>query len=118
MNANSLKPNHRILLVDDNMEIHKDFRKILCPDTNSATVVGNLEAALFDDVKPAVHETRFELDSAYQGQEALAMVQKALPRFLTESLSHFLPPKLPAKVLAWACPLSLALFGNTMGGWR
>jgi len=78
MNANNLKPNHRILLVDDNMEIHKDFRKILCPDTNSATAVNDLEAALFDDVKPVVNETRFELDSAYQGQEALGMVQKAL----------------------------------------
>jgi PAS domain S-box-containing protein len=78
MNPSSLKPNHRILLVDDNAEIHKDFRKILCPNTEAATAIKEMEAKLFDDAKPEVNETNFELDSAYQGQEALATVRKSL----------------------------------------
>jgi PAS domain S-box-containing protein len=78
MNAASLKPNHRILLVDDNPSIHVDFRDILCPG-NAGTAAGKkLEAALFDEAPAATDQIIFELDSAYQGQEGLEMVQQAL----------------------------------------
>lgn len=65
----------RILVVDDMPSIHDDFRKILVP--RSATPgLDDLEAALFGAAGPA-EQTHFELESAYQGREALAMVTAA-----------------------------------------
>jgi signal transduction histidine kinase/DNA-binding response OmpR family regulator len=78
MKSPDLKPNHRILIVDDNTSIHNDFREILCPDNTDEMTVKELEGVLFDDDKPAVDQMRFELHSAYQGQEALEMVKKSL----------------------------------------
>ncbi|HWD17901.1 MAG TPA: response regulator [Verrucomicrobiae bacterium] len=69
--------NHRILIVDDNPSIHADFHEILCPARASARTLA-LEAALFEDEKPALEPASFELDSAYQGAEALALVAKAV----------------------------------------
>jgi len=68
--------NRRILLVDDMPAIHEDFRKILVPQAACADL-GAVEAALFGDEPPAA-ASAFELDSAYQGQEALALVQASL----------------------------------------
>ena len=76
MKSADLKPNHRILIVDDNTSIHADFRNILCPDNSDDVAANALEAALFDEKKP--EELSFELDSAHQGQEALEMVRQAL----------------------------------------
>jgi two-component system, cell cycle sensor histidine kinase and response regulator CckA len=73
-----LKPNHRILIIDDNASIHADFRKILCVENSRKTAVKKLGAALFDKVEPAANQTSFELDSAYQGQEGLEKVKTAL----------------------------------------
>ena len=78
MNASNLKPNHRILLVDDNPSIHVDFRDILCPANTGSAAGKKLEAALFDEDPVAADQVGFELDSAYQGQEALEMVKQAL----------------------------------------
>lgn len=78
MNNTQPKPNHRILLVDDNTSIHADFRKILCPSQAGTAALNEMEAALFDDQKTAVAQVSFELDSAFQGQEALTMVQQSL----------------------------------------
>ena len=67
----------RILVIDDNVAIHEDFRKILCPDV-TPSAVDDLESSLFDsETRPEV-ETAFEMDSAHQGQEALARVQQAM----------------------------------------
>jgi signal transduction histidine kinase len=65
--------NLRILLVDDNPAIHEDFRRILAPE-NSPSDLDADAAALFD-VAPELPATKagFELDSAYQGQEARDM---------------------------------------------
>jgi PAS domain S-box-containing protein len=78
MNAADLKPNHRILLVDDNPSIHVDFRDILCPAQWGSAEGRKLEAALFDEEPPTSEQTRFELDSANQGQEGLEKVKQAL----------------------------------------
>jgi diguanylate cyclase (GGDEF)-like protein/PAS domain S-box-containing protein len=69
--------NRRILLADDMPAIHEDFRKILLP---AAAVVDldDMEAALFGATAQANAAVRFELDSALQGQEALAKVHEAL----------------------------------------
>jgi two-component system, cell cycle sensor histidine kinase and response regulator CckA len=77
MNTTNLKPNHRILLVDDNTSIHEDFRKILCPNTARAAALNKMEEALFDET-PVADETSFELDSAFQGREGLEMVKQSL----------------------------------------
>ena len=67
--------NRRILLVDDTRAIHEDIRKIL-PTEQSDDELGAFESELFD-AAPARIETLFELDSAYQGQEGLRMLEKA-----------------------------------------
>jgi len=73
-----LNPNHRILIVDDNPAIHEDFRKILCPARPGKTEVQNLKAALFDTAASAPTTIQFELVSASQGQEALALVKRSV----------------------------------------
>ncbi len=78
MNAPDLDLNRRILVIDDNPTIHADFRKILCPETHDDSLLSNLEMALFDEKQTAAESSCFQLDSAYQGQEGLEVVRKAL----------------------------------------
>ncbi|WP_330213509.1 putative bifunctional diguanylate cyclase/phosphodiesterase [Pseudomonas sp. Z18(2022)] len=76
MNPRSARANRRILIVDDTASIHEDFRKILEADPNGGQSLDSIEETLFGTA-PALRQT-FLLDSAYQGQEALALVTKAL----------------------------------------
>ena len=76
MSPRSERANRRILIVDDTASIHADFRKILCADANGGQTLDSIEETLFGSA-PAVRQT-FVLDSAYQGQEALGLVNKAL----------------------------------------
>ena len=69
MKSNDLKPNHRILIVDDNPSIHSDFRDILCAPKSDNSASAKLEAALFDEDTSEPLQVNFELDSAFQGQE-------------------------------------------------
>ncbi|HTA30326.1 MAG TPA: response regulator, partial [Candidatus Cybelea sp.] len=78
MKSTELKPNHRILIIDDNPSIHTDFRDVLCPANTSSAAAQKLEAALFDEDQPVADQMSFELDSAFQGQEGLAMVEQSL----------------------------------------
>jgi two-component system NtrC family sensor kinase len=66
----------RILLIDDTPAIHEDFRKVLA-GPQGGTELDRDEAALFGSAAPAADEG-FELDSAYQGQEGLALAREAL----------------------------------------
>jgi len=75
MNINPLK-NHRILVVDDNRAIHEDFRKVLKPSLSDD--LGEDESASFGETAVTVQPPIFEIDSAYQGQEALELVEKSL----------------------------------------
>ena len=68
--------NRRILIVDDTPAIHDDFRKILTPDVSGAADLDSLEQTLFG-THQSPHLT-FQLDSAYQGQEALKLVKRAV----------------------------------------
>ena len=75
-----LPPNRRILVVDDNEAIHRDFRKILVGSAEDTDEFADASAALFGDA-PAPFEaarTEYELDSAFQGQQALEMVRRAI----------------------------------------
>ncbi|HYO66447.1 MAG TPA: response regulator [Archangium sp.] len=74
MNPN---PNRRILVVDDNEDIHDDFRRILQPRVDT-TELDDLEAMLLGEASAAPRPPTFELTSAYQGAEALAKVREAL----------------------------------------
>ncbi len=85
---NTIDPNayRRILIIDDTPGIHADFRDVLCPARTGSAESGKLEAALFGEAPSSVEEVVFCLDSAYQGQEALAMVKlnllKGTPYFM------------------------------------
>ncbi|HTA29310.1 MAG TPA: PAS domain S-box protein, partial [Candidatus Cybelea sp.] len=70
--------NRRVLVIDDNRAIHDDFRKILSPPDDAALALVATEAALYGDAQAAVVQNQFEVDSAYQGQEGVLMVKRAL----------------------------------------
>ena len=70
------KPNHRILIIDDNRAIHEDLRKILLGEVETQTNLQDDEAFLFG--QEAAPITMFEIDSAYQGQEGLAKLEQSL----------------------------------------
>lgn len=71
-------PKKRILLVDDNREIHHDYLSILHKEQQ--TVLHDVEAELFGLERTREnHDTpHYEIDSAYQGQEALAFVKQSI----------------------------------------
>ncbi|MBA4359689.1 MULTISPECIES: bifunctional diguanylate cyclase/phosphodiesterase [Pseudomonas] len=75
MKTSSVRTNRRILIIDDTPSIHEDFRKILGPDSEDEQTLAGTEEALFGTQQPA--RLTFQLDSAYQGQEALELVQRA-----------------------------------------
>ena len=68
--------NRRILVIDDNVLIHDDFRKVLQPG-NEAHHLDELRAVVFGGTPRLKPLIRFELDCVDQGQAALALVQKA-----------------------------------------
>ncbi len=87
--------NRRILLVDDQEQIHEDYRKILTPDDSHGQEVDQLASDFFgdDDSEPSAGNSNqvelpsFQLESAYQGQEALEMVKQALEAGIPYSLA-------------------------------
>jgi len=70
--------NQRILIVDDNAAIHDDVRKILGIPAREDSALDAEAADLFDGEKDALTAVEFEIDSAFQGQEGLAMARRAL----------------------------------------
>lgn len=83
MTATQIEPpsidirNRRILVVDDNEAVHEAFRKVLNVPFNPPDL-DKYESALFGSALPARASTLFELDSAYQGAEALEKVRQSL----------------------------------------
>lgn len=69
-------PNRRILVVDDNEAIHKDFRKIFGTSTPTGAALEAAEALLFGEQNSS-NGAGYEVDSAFQGKEGLEMVLKA-----------------------------------------
>ena len=68
--------NHRILVIDDTLSIHQDFRKVLDPPNES----GSLEqarAALFGEAPSLPTREHYTLEFAAQGQEGCGMVHSA-----------------------------------------
>ncbi|KFE65431.1 ATP-binding protein [Hyalangium minutum] len=74
--STSAAPNRRILVVDDNRTIHLDFRKILCPPSANDSL-DEMEADLFGHSEVSAQLPGFEVDSAYQGEDALQLARSA-----------------------------------------
>lgn len=82
---NNIEYNTRILVVDDNESIHDDFRKVLIQErSEDHAALDELEAELFGEDEESTADSNnpgtqlsYTVDSAFQGQEALAMVDKA-----------------------------------------
>jgi PAS domain S-box-containing protein len=72
------EPNHRILVIDDNRAIHDDIRKILIGSLDPPPELELEEAMLFGDTPEDGPD--FSIDSAYQGQEGLAMVEASIAK--------------------------------------
>ncbi len=72
--------NRRVLLIDDNAAIHHDFRKVLSAHAEHAAeaALDLLEADIFGDSTASTSRPNFEVDSAHQGQEGVAMVRRAV----------------------------------------
>src|ERR1041385_2525038 len=68
---------YRILIVDDNRDIHEDFAKIIETFQPASSALQEAKAALFGDQLSVANMPHFELDSAFQGQEALERVVQA-----------------------------------------
>jgi two-component system NtrC family sensor kinase len=77
MNTSPASRNRHILLIDDMPAIHDDFRKILAPRP-AADRLRNMEAAVFGNAPAPAASPGFELDSAYQGEQGVALVEAAV----------------------------------------
>jgi len=91
-----MKKKKRVLIVDDNESIHEDFKKILQIDVENQEIE-EMEKFLFDEHKPAPKkfEDSYEIDDAYQGEEAIEMVKKAIEEDWQYSLVYMdvrMPP--------------------------
>jgi CheY-like chemotaxis protein len=72
--------NRRILVIDDNLSIHDDFKRILIPVTTVDDLDAEAAAFLGEAVAPkgaASGMFPFEIETASQGQEGLAKVLAA-----------------------------------------
>jgi CheY-like chemotaxis protein len=74
---------HKILVVDDNKSIHEDIRSVLVatPSSHDDELLA-LEESLFDDgddrnAAEETGETRYIIDDAYQGEEAIELANRA-----------------------------------------
>ena len=70
--------NNRILVIDDNPSIHEDFLKILGGGVASSASLVEAESILFGNTPERDLNRGFELDFAFQGQEALEKVEAAI----------------------------------------
>ena len=78
MNTSNIQPVQRILVIDDNRAIHEDFCKILGAIHPGREVLEEREAILFGEPAPASRRQVFQIDSAFQGEDGLRMLEQAL----------------------------------------
>ena len=73
---NHMRPNNRILIVDDNNSIHRDFNKVLSnPRAEEKRKLAQIEKGLFQDLfeeedDNSLEHPDYEVDSTYQEEEA------------------------------------------------
>jgi len=78
MHNSAMPINRRILIIDDNRDIHRDFRKVLGGGLDDAGSMAAAELAILGETAPTSTKHAFEIDSAYQGQEGVAQIRQAL----------------------------------------
>lgn len=69
--------NPRLLVIDDDRAVHDDIRKILAAHAHAAELDVMATELFGGSVVPVVH-SGFAIDSAYQGQDGLERVERAL----------------------------------------
>src|SRR5580698_2188857 len=69
--------NRRVLVVDDTPAIHEDFRKILQVAAPTDASLQDDEAFLFGAATATPAAVLFQLDSAFQGDEAIEKIKAA-----------------------------------------
>lgn len=97
MNANEKKTKdlRRIIIIDDNPDIHKDFATILTPESDFSQIE-SLESELFGYEKPQAgwSTPHFELDFANQGQEGVEKIGLATEQYKPYQLA-FVDMRMP-----------------------
>jgi PAS domain S-box-containing protein len=94
MKTTSAESNYRILIIDDNRAIHDDLRKILLGNDDESPDLLSDEDLLFDSHPSSAPVAKFEIDSAYQGQEGLERVRAKLASGLPYALA-FVDVRMP-----------------------
>lgn len=87
--------NNRILIVDDTPTIHEDFRKILLGNVKAEPSLLELESSFFGNSASKVATPLFEMESAFQGEQALELVRNAVQRsepFAVAFIDMRMPP--------------------------
>lgn len=91
----TITDNRRIILVDDHEPIHNDFRDILISPKTSSRKLDELESSFFGKaVVTSLVLPEYELDSAFQGQEAYKRVKQAVRNDLPYALG-FIDVRMP-----------------------
>ena len=70
-------PNRRILIIDDNQNIHKDFYEILENEPDNINGLDEATEAIFGSEPKSSIAEGYKIDSAFQGEEGLEMIKKA-----------------------------------------
>ncbi len=88
----SLK-NRSLLIIDDNHALHRDYHAVLRPDQRdeSQDKLDQLESLLLgqsDAEKTKRRERNFEIQSAYQGEEAYELVQRHMAKGIRYPLAY------------------------------
>lgn len=85
----------RILIVDDNPAIHRDFDKILGADDEPAAELADVESLLFGDAPAAERERpSYALEFASQGQEGVERAKRAVAEGLPFAIA-FVDMRMP-----------------------
>ncbi len=69
--------NNRILIVDDQEQIHADYRKILVLEDVATREFVSAEADFFGEAATTRSLPEYEIESAYQGTEAVDLIEAA-----------------------------------------
>lgn len=85
--------NRRILVIDDNVSIHENFRKILDPPKDSSSL-DQARAALFGEAPSLPSQVSYELEFASQGREGCGMVHSAYGKGLPYAMA-FVDMRMP-----------------------
>ena len=78
MNSTNTQAGQRILVIDDNRAIHEDFCKILGANQPGPEVLEEREAFLFGEPAPTFRRQVFHIDSAFQGEDGLRLLEQAV----------------------------------------